>query len=376
MGNGASVPAGGARVSKNPFTRARYARHHGSKAALQRPGILTRRKCQAKPRYVDSRGFALQEIYEIQGRQLDKYPPGVYSLEQAEQDIAACAAGKDLPHYRRVVRYDVIAGDKDPRVYALMKYHRYTAAELADGTVLKILPYSEKDAQIDITTFQKTGKPYYKVVKAISQVIDEKKKIVRDWRDKGFDNKYKYQAYDPRAEKARVAALGGPVRRKFDATKYPKKKVGGRWVRIVPCTEFPSMCAKGDQTFTFLASNEKSDAFGSAMDAKAAKAAAQRQAIRHSQEQQALRRRIAAAKGKNAGGTKAQVLNAQRRLAKMESRLRAIKGCTTTKCIKERQDLGRKEAALAAILKTMRNAARERANPPPARAATPAQSRK
>lgn len=370
MGNGASVPAGGARVSKNPFTRARYARHYGSKAALQRPGILTRRKCAAKPRYVDSRGFALQEIYDVPGSQLDKYPPGVYSLAQAEQDIAACVAGKNLPHYRRVVRYDKISGDKDPRVYALIKYHRYTQADLADGHVLKMLPYSEKNAQIDIATFQKTGKPYYKVVKAISQVIDEKRGIVRDWRNKGFDNKYKYHQYDPHAKQMRVGKLGDKVGRKFDASKYPKKLRGGRWVREVPCSAFPSMCAKGDKTFTYLNSNEKSNAAGAAMNAKAAKAAARRQAVKHSQEQQALRRRAAKQQQRGAGG--ADLLNAQRQLAKAEFRMRAIKGCTTTRCIKETQDLIRKKFALTAIIQTQRNAARQRANPPPARAASAA----
>lgn len=250
---GATYSTGRGRARESLFSGARYVSTVGKKPRLlQRAGFGTQAKCQAKPPIVDSRGWALTKIYGVPYSKLGMYPPTVYSLAMAEADIAACSAGRDLPYYDKVVRYDKISRGQDPRVYALTKYHGYTWADLADGQVLRLLPYSDKNAQIDISSYTRTGRPYYKVIKATSVVMDPKRGIVRDWRNKGFKDGYRYDQYDPRAERQEVGRLGDPVRRRFDLSKYRSEIRGGRKTYFIPCSEMPIMCRPGDREFPWL----------------------------------------------------------------------------------------------------------------------------
>jgi len=294
----------------NPFTGRTYVAHHGdARGMLKHAGSRTQRKCQRRPRYVDACGWALTEIYGVPQSLLDKYPPTVYSVEQALQDIDACKAGRDLPHYRRVVRYDRVVGAQDPRVYALMRYHGYTAANFQDGRLLQLLPYSAKDAQIDVAYYQKHGRPYYTVIKATSAVIDPKRGTVRDWRHRGFDNKYRYDAYDPKGAGARIERLGGKVRAKLDVSQYPKKKVGGLWVRMVPCSVMPAMCAPGQKDFPYAGGDERSNRAIEVLEAKKEKIRRRRAEVDHSKKMEQLSRRM---KGLNKESNRYRTLKAQR----------------------------------------------------------------
>ena len=258
---------------------------------VQTVSKTAQRRCAAKPRYVEDRGFALTTIYRVGAAQLDFYPPEVYSLQQAREDIRACAAGAALPHSKRVVRFDRLVGKGgDPRQYALIRFHGYSPADFRDPRLLQLLPYSKKDAQIDISQFAKTGKPYYTVIRHLSQVLDPKRGTVRNWRSRGFDDKYKYDAYNPEAPSR---PLGSRVGRRFDASKYPRVRgAGGQWVRMVPCSEAPAMCKPGNTTFPYLNSDDKSSAAAQVLEAKKRKIQLQRARDQHGREMQKLAQRM------------------------------------------------------------------------------------
>ena len=240
---------------RNPFTgRAFEALRPGAARQLVRPDYSTRGRCANKPAYTDARGFALQVIYRVPN--LNSVPPSVYSQAMAEEDIRACAAGRDLVHASRVVRYDKIAGKgSDPRWHALRTYHGYTDAEIPQA--LRVLPYSPKMAQVDISSFQQTGQPYYRVIKQTSTVINAKRQVVRNWRSQGFDDKFKYDVYDPRGPEKR---LGAKPEMRFDVTKYPIRKLkSGQLGRMIPCAAMPSMCAPGMTEFPHVTGQERDE---------------------------------------------------------------------------------------------------------------------
>lgn len=264
----------------------------GRGAVVRYPTYRARRACMSMRRREDERAFALGEIYGVPDSLLDQYPPHVYSLKQATEDIAACRRGARLPHGDRVVRFDRVARGQDPRVYALMAYHGYRRSDFRDPRVLELLPYSKKDAQVDIARFHRTGKPYYTVIRLTSTVIDPKRGTIRDWRFKGYENRYKYDMRDPDASKQRVRVLGDRTGKRFDASKYPLQRWGGQWVRIVPCSELPAMCSPGQKTFPYPddTGGGRPDAY---QNARNAKLRLRRNAVEHSRRMDALSRQMA-----------------------------------------------------------------------------------
>lgn len=296
---------------------------------VERAGSGARRKCAALPRYADVRGFALSVVYGVPSGNLDMYPPSVYSKAQAEKDIQACALGLRLPFRDRVVRYDRVAGSRDPRVYALMKFHGYKRADFEDGQVLRLLPYSVKDAQIDIAYFARRGVPYYKVIKQTSTVLDHKRSTYRDWRHKGFDDRYKYDAYDPNASKQKLRVLSDRASKKLDASKYPRRLMGSQWVRIVPCSAMPAMCGPGMDTFPYPESADRSGAGGRSVTEAAwqasrkAKLAARRRNVEHSKR---MGRLAAKMRGLNRESDEYKRLAALRRNARVARRMPAATG--------------------------------------------------
>ncbi len=286
----------GTRVSQSIFSGKQWVAHHrGAAPMLQHAGSRGQRKCLDKPAYAEPRGFALTVIYGVPQRLLSRYPPSVYSVQQASEDIAACRAGRALPHYRQVVRYDKISGSKDPRVYALTRYHGYTARDFEDPRVLQLLPYTDKDAQIDISTFQKKGRPYYTVIKHTSTVLDPKRGTARNWRQRGFDNRYRYDLYDPTAAGQRVRQLGDRTGARFDASKYPRIRSGGQWVRLVPCKELPAMCKPGDKVFPYAdvgGGNGRTAKAAEYLEARKRKVRDRRAQVEHSKKMNRLARKM------------------------------------------------------------------------------------
>lgn len=295
MGATYSTPSKGATVSQSIFGGKQWVAHHGGASKMLRhAGTRGQRKCLAKPAYAEPRGFALTVIYGVPQRLLGRYPPSVYSVRQATEDIAACRAGRELPHYRQVVRYDRISGAQDPRVYALTKYHGYTARDFEDPKLLQLLPYTEKDAQIDISAFQKKGRPYYTVIKHTSTVLDPKRGTARNWRQRGFEDRYRYDLYDPTAAGQRVRQLGNRTGARFDASKYPRIRSGGQWVRLVPCKELPAMCRPGDKVFPFADSggNGRTAKAAEYLEAKKRKVRERRARVEHSKKMDRLTRKM------------------------------------------------------------------------------------
>ena len=256
MGIGYSKAPGKGYVSKTPFTGVTYESMHDSGPLLKRrAGWWAQRKCTKFPRYADMRGWALTKIYGIPPSMLDKYPPSVYSADMARADIEACGLGRDLPHFRRVVRYDKVSrgffGDpRNAREYALTKYHGYTRREVASA--LQFLPYTDKMAQVDISYHATHGRPYYKVVKHTSQVIDTKRGVYRNWRHRGFENRYKYDHLNTYGDQ--VAKLNDTPEHRFNKSKYRHVTKNGVTTYFIPCHELPGMCHRGDKEFPWVES--------------------------------------------------------------------------------------------------------------------------
>lgn len=251
MGGSYSTPAflSGARYDRLPGG--------GTAKLLQVAGRGAQAKCRrGVPKRTDPRGWALYHIYGVPDDQLDMYPSTLYTLRMAFDDVRACATGRQLPQTRKVVRYDKISRG-DPITYALSRVHGLTPAEVA--LAKKGLPYTLKMAQIDISTYAKRGTSYYKVRLPGFQVIDKKTGIVRDYRDKGFENKYRYAYTDVDGSKMGVKKLNADVERRLDLKRgvregrYGLKMRGGRPTYEIPCADFPAMCDRGDKTFFHVA---------------------------------------------------------------------------------------------------------------------------
>jgi len=312
-------------VYHSPLSGKQYVSHHEhGHRMLRHAGHAGQRKCLSKPLYAEARGFALTTIYGVPQRLLDRYPPSVYSVQHAVEDIEACKLGRVLPHHKRVVRFDKVARGQDPRIYALTTYHGYKPRDFQDPKVLQLLPYTEKDAQIDISTFQKKGKPYYTVIRHTSTVLDPKRGTVRNWRHKGFENKYRYDLYDPTAAGQKLRRLGNRTGSRFDASKYPLVEAGGQRVRLVPCKVMPAMCKPGDTVFPFLepGASEKTAKAAAYLEAKKRKVRARREQVEYSKQMNRLARRM---KGLNAESNK------YKQLAKRKEELRAARRASATK---------------------------------------------
>lgn len=303
---------------------AAYASHHGVRM-LRAPGAGLRRRCLAKREYEEPRGFVLTRVYGVPEKLLGMYPPDVYSLKHALEDLEDCREGRELRHYRRVVRFDRVVKARDlgedalarkARVYALTRFHGYEKRDFRGGRVLEVLPYSVKDAQVDIAYYQKHGRPYYTVIKETSTVLDPKRGSVRDWRHKGFENGYTYDVHDPRAERQRVRQLG-VAKLRFDPKKYPLQRLGMQWVRMVPCAEAPSMCKPGDRAFPYLDAPGKSNALAFAKNAKRREKEAR---VAHQKRMAELKRRL-----EGVTGEAAKKLRAKREKARAEFRAKRFK---------------------------------------------------
>jgi hypothetical protein len=303
-----------------------------AQSVVKRADPVARYRCARKPKYVDDRGFALSVVYRVPQRLLDMYPPTVYSLEHARQDIAACAAGQPLPNAHRVVRFDRVTRGMDPRVYALMQFHGYEPRDFQDGQLLQTLPYSVKDAQIDISSVVKTGRPYYVINRYTSRVMDPKRGQVRNWRHKGFYDGYQYNAYNPRAVTRQLGASRPAL--KFDPSKYPLVTgANGRWVRTIPCSVMPSMCRPGQEFFPYY-DGDGNGAGSSAKKGNGAKALALSKAKKaaqvalqqgHSRAMEQLRLRM---KELNPNSDNYRKLRAQR--DKMRNEFRKARGARGT----------------------------------------------
>lgn len=201
---------------------------------------------------IEHRGWALRYIYKVPYNRLAEYPPHVYTVAQAMDDIKACADGRRLPHFARVVRYDKIVGSKDPRVHTLTKMHGFKAKDLANGKILGALPYSVKDAQIDITYYAREGRPYYTIQKYPEVSVIDRQGRRRTWRNKGYSDGYKYNRLDPEGRWQSIRRLRDGTSRRFDLSKY-RKVVGAdgvpKW--MIPCEKMPSMCVRGQKEFVY-----------------------------------------------------------------------------------------------------------------------------
>lgn len=266
-------------------------------AQLQRPSARKQERCRRIPSFVDRRGWMLTQVYGVPDGSLSQYPPTVYSIAEAEADLKACQAGQVLPHHKKVVVVEKVVGrGRDPREYTLTKYHGFERRELP--TALQRLPYTKKNAQIDIATFQKTGRPYYFVDKVSFIVRDRKYGTVRNWRHKGFDDKYRYDVYDPLGAGQRIESLKtARVRQRIDVSRYKRRQTrSGQWVVDVPCSVAPYMCAPGEKTFTYDASGagSRTNKAAKVVADRSAKLDRRRRQVEHSRKMDKLARRMKA----------------------------------------------------------------------------------
>lgn len=201
-------------------------------------------KCARIPQYADRRVWVLQNLYKI--KDINEFPPQVYSLRDAEADISDCIAGHRLRYSYKVVstkRLEAIKG-KDLRRYALQKFHGYP--ELINQRSIEFLPYSKQNAATDVRYYKKYRMPYFIVDKVTGTVRSRDGKIMRQPGQKGSEVKYKYDRADM-TKKGKFEA----GKKKYDVRKYPLQSMkDGSIGRVIPCSVDPTMCVvPGQSTF-------------------------------------------------------------------------------------------------------------------------------
>ncbi|ABU44308.1 hypothetical protein AR158_C763R [Paramecium bursaria Chlorella virus AR158] len=198
-------------------------------------------KCSKVPQYADRRAWALKELYGI--KNLNEFPPQVYSLQDANDDINDCVRGYRLRHSYKVVSTQKLEQrlGKDPRIYALRKYHGYTDVP---PRVLALLPYSKQNAVRDISYYKKYRTPYFTIDRLTSTVRSKDGKITRTPGQKGTQLDYKYNRTKIN-QKGKFSAG-----KKYDPRKYPLQSMkDGSVGRVIPCSVDPSQCTPGQTTF-------------------------------------------------------------------------------------------------------------------------------
>lgn len=200
-------------------------------------------KCSRIPQYADRRVWVLKNLYGI--KDINEFPPQVYSAQDAEADISDCIAGVRLRYSYKVVsskRLESIKG-KNIRRYALQKFHGYP--DLIDQRSIEILPYTKQNASINVRYYKKYRQPYFIVDKTTSTVRSRDGKIYRQPGQKGTNIKYSYD----RANMGKRGKIKSGEK-KYDVRKYPLQKMkNGSIGRIIPCSIEPSMCTRGQTTF-------------------------------------------------------------------------------------------------------------------------------
>ena len=200
-------------------------------------------KCARIPQYADRRVWVLKNLYKV--KDINEFPPQVYSAQDAEADISDCIAGVRLRYSYKIVstkRLEAIKG-KDLRRYALQKYHGYP--DMIDQRAISILPYTKQNAAIDVRYYKKYRQPYFIIDKAMSTVRSRDGKIMRQPGQKGTEVKYSYDRADM-AKKGKFEA----GKKKYDVRKYPLQSFkDGSVGRVIPCSVDPAMCTPGQTTF-------------------------------------------------------------------------------------------------------------------------------
>jgi len=200
-------------------------------------------KCARIPQYADRRVWVLQNLYKV--KDINEFPPQVYSAQNAEADISDCIAGVRLRYSYKIVsikRLEAIKG-KDLRRYALQKFHGYP--EMIDQRSIEFLPYSKQNAAIDVRYYKKHKMPYFVVDKVTGTVRSRDGKITRMPGQKGSEVKYKYDRADM-AKKGKFEA----GKKKYDVRKYALQSMkDGSVGRVIPCSVDPTMCTPGQSTF-------------------------------------------------------------------------------------------------------------------------------
>ena len=244
----------------------------------------------------DITGWALTTLYGVRDSrdELSKYPK--YDYSRARADVAACAAGKALPHADKVVRFDKISrtarfgvslfgtrlgvGSKreDERKYALMQYHGFTRREVDDPKLLRQIPYTIDMARKDIARArtsrgadkERSGAVRYRVEKYAGRVTDTVTGKVYTAGSGGYSSEYRYSAHGPRrasgerGKAVRSAAKWDPKFR--DLSAYPlvdyqgKPYKSGPMYRRVPCSLDPQRLGCSGASKTAILIDEKSEA--------------------------------------------------------------------------------------------------------------------
>lgn len=243
-------------------------------------------KCSKIPQYADRRTWALKELYGI--KNFNEFPPQVYSLQDANDDINDCIKGYRLRHSYQVVSTQKLEQrlGKDPRIYALKKFHQYTDVP---PRVLAILPYSKQNAVRDISYYKKYRTPYFTIDRLTSTVRSKDGKITRAPGQKGTQLDYKYNRTKIN-QKGKFSAG-----KKYDPRKYPLQSMkDGSIGRIIPCSVDPSQCTPGQTTFV---SRDMSDVLKRAavVNAKSKKQSIRALQTTHAKKIQALNKKIASA---------------------------------------------------------------------------------
>lgn len=200
-------------------------------------------KCSRLPQYADRRVWVLQNLYKV--KDINEFPPQVYSASDAEADIQDCINRVRLRFSYKVVSVKRLEASKgtDLRRYALQKYHGYPTNTLQRS--IDILPYSKQDAASDIRYYKLYRQPYFIIDKVTSVIRSRNGKITRGAGQKGTNVKYTYNRTDM-GKRGKFES----GKKKYDVRKFPIQSMkDGSVGRLIPCSLDPSMCTPKQTTF-------------------------------------------------------------------------------------------------------------------------------
>jgi len=150
--------------------------------------------CRGMPVDRDPVYVMLREVYGVPSDEdLGGYLRG-YTRQMAAADLAACKAGRAMPHAREVALFHKMAPDiKDVRHKALRLLHGYSREDLADRERMRHLEqYTPTMAREDLKHFAQHGRARYGVSRYTSRVTNTRAGHVYSPEHRGYSDEVTY----------------------------------------------------------------------------------------------------------------------------------------------------------------------------------------
>jgi len=135
------------------------------------PSRAAQRTCQGMPLDRDPRYVLLRDVYGVPSDAALSGYLRSYTKEMAAQDLAACRAGRALPHAREVTLFHALGGPADVRHKALRVVHGFSAEDVREHGA-GLAHYTPTMAREDLSRYAREGRARHLVHKSTSHVLN------------------------------------------------------------------------------------------------------------------------------------------------------------------------------------------------------------